>query len=90
LGPPAGAHLEAAPTPFRDEVTVRFGGTGPLSVEIFDVRGARVARLVAGASGAGIVSWRPARAERHVGPGLYFVRLSGPGLNLVRRITHID
>jgi hypothetical protein len=87
--PAAGTLLEARPTPFRDELTIHFAGAGPLNVEIFDVRGARVTRLVAGASGEGTVSWRPAGSGPQVRPGLYFIRLTGPDLNLVRRVTLI-
>jgi hypothetical protein len=83
----AGAHLDAGPSPFREQLTIQYAGAGPLSVDVFDVRGARVARLVEGASGAGTVSWRPSRGGRCVGPGLYFVRLAGPKLKLVRRVT---
>ena len=85
--PVAGTFLEARPTPFRDELTVHFAGAGPLRVEVFDVRGARVARLVEGASGEGSVSWRPAGLGRSICPGLYFIRLIGPDLKLVRRVT---
>jgi hypothetical protein len=84
------ARLDAGPSPFRDELTVRYEGAGPLSVEVFDVRGARVARLVEGSAGAGSASWRPAGSGSRIGPGLYFVRLRGPGLNLVRRVTFLD
>ncbi len=79
--------LAAGPSPCRDVLTVRFAGTGPLSVEVFDVRGARVARLADGVSGPGSVTWRPGAAG--AGPGLYFVRLRGPALNLVRRVSVI-
>lgn len=82
--PPAMAagRLEAGPSPFRGELTVRFAGAGPLTVDVFDVRGARVARLAESAAGGGTANWRPA-----AGAGLYFVRLSGPGVNLTRRVT---
>jgi hypothetical protein len=86
----AGVRLEAGPTPFRDQVNIRFAGAGPLRLEVFDVRGARVAQLVEGATGTGTVSWRPAGSGQHVGPGLYFVRLTGPNLNLVRRVTRLE
>jgi hypothetical protein len=82
----AGARLEAGPTPFRNVLTIRYGGEGPLTVEVFDVRGARVERVVDRAPG-GVVSWRPAR---DVGPGLYFVRLTGRGVELARRVTRIE
>jgi hypothetical protein len=78
--------LEAGPTPFRDALTIRFSGRGPLRVEVFDLRGARVERVVDGVAVAGSVSWRPART---VEPGVYFVRLTGPGLDLVKRVTRL-
>jgi len=83
----AGVHLDAGPTPFRDLLTVRFAASGPLSVDVFDVRGARVARLADNIAGEGSVTWRPGSSGAAVRPGLYFVRLSGPGTNLVRRVT---
>jgi hypothetical protein len=86
----AGVRLVAGPTPFRDVLTVRFAAAGPLSVDVFDVRGARVARLADRVSGEGSVTWRPGASGTAVGPGLYFVRLSGPGTNLVRRVTLVQ
>ena len=83
----ADARLDAGPSPFRDHLTIRYAGAGPLSVEVFDVRGTRVARLVEGTSGAGTVSWRPSTSGPRVAPGLYLVRLAGPNLKLVRRVT---
>jgi hypothetical protein len=79
--------LIAGPSPCRDLLTVRFAGTGPLSVEVFDVRGARVARLADGVTGEGSVTWRPGASG--AGPGLYFVRLRGPAVNLVQRVSVI-
>jgi hypothetical protein len=86
----ASVRLIAGPSPFRDVLTVRFSGADPMSVDVFDVRGARVARLVDHASGAGTVSWRPGSSGTPARPGLYFVRLSGPGVNLVRRVTLVE
>jgi hypothetical protein len=86
----AGVRLVAGPSPFRDALTVHFAGRGPLSVDVFDLRGARVARLASGVSGEGSVSWRPGSSGAPVGPGLYFVRLSGPGTNVVRRVTLVQ
>ncbi len=82
-----GVRLSAGPTPFRDVLTVHFAARGPLSVDVFDVRGARVARLADNVSGEGSVTWRPGSSGAPAGPGLYFVRLSGPGTSLVRRVT---
>ncbi len=85
----AGVPLRVGPTPFRAELTIRFAGVGPLRLEVFDVRGARVARLVEGVSGSGSVIWRPADSDRSLGPGLYFIRLTGPNLSVVRRVTFL-
>ena len=82
----ANSVLEAGPTPFRDALTIRFSGHGPLTVEVFDMRGARVERVVDGVEVAGSVAWRPART---VEPGVYFVRLTGPGFNIVRRVARL-
>ena len=88
VGADLGLGLFAGPSPFHDVLTVRFAAAGgPLSVEVFDVRGARVARLADGVMGGGIVSWRPGGSGTRVDPGLYFVRLRGPGTNVVRRVT---
>ena len=84
---PSSAFLEAGPSPFRDALAIRFAGRGPLEVEVFDLRGARVDRVVEGAAGSGSAVWRPARAAA---PGIYFVRLAGPGLALVKRVTRIE
>ena len=85
-----GVRLDAGPTLFHDRLTVRYAGAGPLSVDVLDVRGARVARLVEGASGAGSVTWGRSGATGPVAPGMYFVRLTGPGVNMVRRVTLLD
>ena len=81
----AGVRLLAGPSPFRDLLTVRFAGPWPLTVDVFDVRGARVARLADGVTGEGSATWRPARPD--VGPGIYLVRLHGPGTDRVRRVV---
>ncbi len=86
---PLGSGLLAYPSPLgrdRDELTVEYAGGGPLSVEVFDVRGARVARLADGVAGEGVVTWHPGGTHEAVGPGLYFVRLRGPGTNVVRKV----
>jgi hypothetical protein len=80
-------HLVAGPSPFRDKLFVSFTASGPLSVEVFDVRGARVARLADNVPGEGSVTWQARGPGARIGPGLYFVRLTGPGTNLVRRVA---
>jgi len=83
----AGVRLVAGPTPFRDVLTVRFAGGSAMNVDVFDVRGARVARLADNVMDEGSVTWRPGSSGAATKPGLYFVRLSGPGTNVVRRVT---
>jgi hypothetical protein len=82
-----GARLAAGPSPFRDAITIRFGGQGPLCLDVFDLRGRRVERLVERGEGQGTVSWRPAYG---VAPGIYFIRLAGPQVNIVRRVALFD
>jgi len=79
--------LFAGPSPFRDALTIRYVGPGPLRLDVFDARGSRVDRLVDGASGEGSISWRP---SARLGAGIYFVRLSGPQGELVRRVVWLD
>jgi len=85
-GPVAGSPLQAGPSPFRDALTIRYAAPGPVTVEVFDVRGTRLERVVERAEAPGTVSWRPAG---DVGAGLYFVRLSGAGIDVVRRVTRL-
>jgi len=89
-GAPAGNRLSAWPSPFRDQLNLQYAGSGPLRVEVFDVHGARVAELADAVPSAGSLSWRPADAGHRIEAGLYFVRLSGPGWNMVRRITFLN
>lgn len=84
---PAAVRLSAGPSPFRGALSIRYSGAGPFDVDVYDVRGARIERLARDVSGSGAVSWRPAAG---VGSGIYFVRLSGPGVNVVRRVTRLE
>lgn len=89
-GPPApvaDSYLRAGPSPFQDALTIRYSGNGPLRVDVYDVRGTHVARPIDRAHGVGSVSWRPPGS---VPPGLYWIRLSGPGQNLVKRVARVD
>jgi len=78
-----GLALAAGPSPFRDAVTVRWSADASSSVDVYDVRGARVARLAGDVRGAGVLTWRPAGVE----PGLYFVRLGSPAGTVTRRVA---
>jgi hypothetical protein len=83
----SGPRLAAGPSPFRDALTIQFAGAGPLSVEVLDVRGARVEQVVDRVTAMGSVAWRP---TRQLAPGIYFVRLTGPDFNIVRRVIRLD
>jgi len=79
----------AAPNPFRHLTTFQFdvASEGPVSLAVFDVRGAQVRTLAAGSCPAGShrVSWdgRDARG-RMVPEGAYFIRLT-TGSSVVTR-----
>jgi hypothetical protein len=81
------ARLDAWPSPFRGAFSIRFEGTGPFTVDVFDLRGARVARVVDQAPGAGAVSWSP---DDRIGAGVYFLRLTTPSRSMVRRVMRLD
>jgi len=86
VGSGAGVHLRAGPSPFDERLTVYYNAAGPLSVDVYDVRGARVAHVADGLSGEGSVTWQPAGSGTPVKAGIYFVRLNGPGTNLMRKV----
>ena len=82
----ANLQLGAAPSPFQNALNVTVTGTGPMTVDVFDIRGARIERLLEGASAPATVQWRPGA---HVGPGVYLIHLSGPQGSLVRRVMRV-
>ncbi|NOT33016.1 MAG: hypothetical protein HOP12_02480 [Candidatus Eisenbacteria bacterium] len=81
------ARLDAWPMPFRSALNVRFDGSGPFTVDVFDIRGARVTRLVEQAASPGMATWTPGG---RVEAGIYFLRLTTPEKSLVRRVTLLD
>jgi hypothetical protein len=85
--PVLAVRFEAGPSPFRTELTARFSGSGPFQVDVFDVRGSRVARLVDGVTGAGSATWRPSGS--HAGAGLYFIRLTAPNYQRTLRVAYL-
>ena len=69
--------LRVAPNPFQDQVDLewRLTTTGPVLIEVFDMRGRRVRRFEAEAS-AGRVVWDGRDdAGRPVGTGVYLARM---------------
>ncbi|MCB1182797.1 S8 family serine peptidase [bacterium] len=89
----AAGTLRAAPNPFNPRTTIRFvtARSGPVRLDIHDVRGARVRRLVAGSLAAGDhdVTWDGCDdAGRGLASGTYFARLAAPGSpDAVRKLT---
>ena len=70
--------LSAQPNPFNPATEIRFGlvQAGRVQLDIFDVRGRRVATLLDESRGVGnhVVAWRPAT----LASGVYFARLLTP------------
>lgn len=92
-GPPAGALMLVPPFPnpwsggHALDVRFRLPAAGTADLDIFDVRGRRVAALFHGAAAAGeqVVRW-DARADGSLAEGLYFIRLRAAGEERVQRI----
>ena len=84
---PRGFRLRCEPNPFADETVVRFDldRASTVDLEVFDVRGRRVASLAQGPREAGshAVAWVAGAAPS----GVYFVRLVREGAGEVRRIS---
>jgi len=81
--------VAAFPNPFRDETVIRFAApaAGDVAVDVFDVQGRRVRRVLDGpvATGAQQVAWdgRDEQGQR-VSPGIYFGRVQGVVKGMVR------
>ncbi len=83
-----------SPNPFTDGTTIRFELATPTRVvlDVFDVSGRHVVRLVEGELAPGLHSARWAGLDdqgRGVGSGLYFLRFHGGQLQGVRRVVVI-
>ena len=90
-----GLRLDVCPSLFSHEtVVVRYSaqaGEGRVHLDIFDVAGRRLRTLLEGSpEAAGALSW-DGRDERNalLSSGVYFVRLSTPQGNLVRRVVRV-
>ena len=84
--------LRAAPNPERGNSVIELELHAPsrISLDVFDLRGARVRRLMDGVRTAGThrVSWDGAdEAGRPVSSGVYVVRLAAEQQALTTRIT---
>jgi hypothetical protein len=82
----SGVRLSAGPNPFSGAATISWAGPGPLTLDVLDVRGAHVVRLADHVDGEGTVTWSASSGAAALRPGVYFVRLAGPGVKQVRRI----
>lgn len=96
-GPSLGARvLPASPNPFRFSTSIRFElrQTESVRLEIFDVRGARVATLMEGEAlpaGGHATTWNGRDQTGRLAPaGIYLVRLEAGGRTWSGRIARLD
>jgi len=85
-------YFRAGPNPFNPVVTLRYGlvREGRVRIDVYDVRGRRVGRLIDAVLPAGHheVAWRGLDAAgRAVASGVYFLRLRGPDRTFTRRVA---
>ena len=83
-----------APDPFRGTTTVSYSiaQAGPVQLGVYDVGGRRVRSLVDGERSAGtetLVWDGTSESGSELGAGVYFVRLTGPGVRQTRRVVRL-
>ena len=93
-GPAALSLAQNAPNPFRGATSVRFAvpQSGPVSLEVYNVAGRKVADLVTGAldAGAYTVSWDGRdRDGSRVASGVYLYRLNAGGETLSKEMVFL-
>jgi len=86
------AFLPPRPNPVGGQTSFAFDlpAPAPVSLEIYDLGGRRIARVVEGVQAAGrhLVRWTPVdEAGRRIAAGLYFARFETPGLARTQRLT---
>lgn len=92
---PEAAGLRApAPNPFTGSMSLRYALTraGRLRIAVYDVSGRSVRTLLdeQRLAGEGVAAWDGADdAGRTLDTGIYFVRLTAPGVNATRRIVRL-
>ena len=89
--PPVGSLFAPAPNPSRGTTTVSWSIAQPgrVRLDVYDVSGRLVRRLVDGErrAGAETVVWDgTGDSGSRPGTGVYFVRLAGPGIRATRRL----
>lgn len=82
------------PNPFSTETTIKFylPNSGRVDIDIFDLAGRRVVRLLGDSrpAGHGIVEWNGTDSRgRPVSPGVYFCRLSDGKRETLRRMMRL-
>ncbi len=91
---PAYVKLSARPNPFSRTLNVEFTlpTAGDVEVAVYSVDGRRVRTLVSGIQAAGphgyIWDGRDLHGKRSE-PGVYFVRIDGPSLQVTRRVAYL-
>ncbi|MBK7369373.1 MAG: hypothetical protein IPJ04_16185 [Candidatus Eisenbacteria bacterium] len=85
----------AFPNPFHGEASIHFdvARRGPVTVEVFDLRGARVRTLASGehAPGRYTVAWDGRDESGARTPaGVYLVRMMGPGYDGQRKLVRVE
>ena len=86
--------ISGEPNPFSDHTTIRYSlqESGPVSLEIFDLRGRRIRQLVDASHTAGEqhVVWDGRNDQsRQVASGMYFVRLRADGEEARGRLVYL-
>uniref|UniRef100_A0A832I4X6 FlgD/Vpr Ig-like domain-containing protein n=1 Tax=Eiseniibacteriota bacterium TaxID=2212470 RepID=A0A832I4X6_UNCEI len=96
VGPadPAGAALRTLSNPFTGGLELRLGlaAPAPVTLEVFDVRGARVAREPLGtmAPGEHALRWNGRDSNgRDAGAGVYWVRVTAGEIAFTRRVVRL-
>ncbi len=91
-----GASLHASPNPFAHQTTIRFSvpsSESAVRVEVFDVAGRSVRRVLNGPVSAGMhnVVWDGLDEQGHaVNAGIYFVRVRSEGGSLMTRVVRLQ
>ncbi len=85
-------YLSAGPNPFNPATEIRFGLPRDMKValDVYDLRGARIAELVHETLPAGhhVATWTGRDGtDRPVASGVYFARLSGQDIGLTQRMV---
>jgi hypothetical protein len=95
-GPTRFELFQNIPNPFNPTTSIVFdvpAGGARVNLDVYDVRGRLVARLVNGHQGPGrkYVTWDGTdRRGQHVSSGVYFYRLQAPGFQKTRKMVLIE